>query len=179
MFDSGSFRDRTARVFFHNGGVFRTLSAQALGDWQRVSREPYFQRLMADKRIVATELLTDEQLDALSLPIEASGVLKHERIPFITYPYEWSFSMLRDAALLHLEILADAIKCGTILKDSSPYNVQFCGSRPIFIDIGSFVPEGYHCRPVIGAMSTQGHRARVVPLAALRAWPVKMPSKHP
>jgi hypothetical protein len=140
MFDSGSFRDRTARVFLHKGGVFRALSTQALDDWQRVSREPYFQGLMAKKRIVATELLTDAQLDALSLPIEASGVLRHERIPFITYPYEWSFSMLRDAALLHLEILTDAIKCGTILKDSSPYNVQFWGSRPVFIDLGSFVP---------------------------------------
>lgn len=66
------------------------------------------------------------------------GVLQHERIPFISYPYEWSFSMLREAALLHLRILTDALRSGLILKDASPYNVQFRGSQAVFIDIGSF-----------------------------------------
>lgn len=73
------------------------------------------------------------------MPAGYAAILHHERIPFITYPFEWSFSMLRQAALLHLDILIDAVQQGTILKDSSPYNVQFRGSRPVFIDTGSFV----------------------------------------
>jgi hypothetical protein len=67
-------------------------------------------------------------------------VLEHVRIPFISYPYEWSFAMLRDAALLHLQLLTESIRAGLILKDASPYNVQFSGKQPVFIDIGSFTP---------------------------------------
>jgi hypothetical protein len=66
------------------------------------------------------------------------GALEHERIPFLSYPYEWTFSMLRDAALLQLELLEAALAEDMILKDSSAYNVQFIGARPVFIDIASF-----------------------------------------
>ncbi len=65
-------------------------------------------------------------------------VLSHERIPFVSYPYEWSFAMLREAALLQLELTERALDHGLILKDASPYNVQFRGSRPVFIDVSSF-----------------------------------------
>ena len=74
----------------------------------------------------------------------AAGVLRHEAIPFVSYPYEWPWGMLRDAALLQLELLAAALGEGMILKDSSPYNVQWRGARPVFVDVGSFeeLPEG-------------------------------------
>eukprot|EP00456_Euglypha_rotunda_P007735 TRINITY_DN113_c0_g1_i2.p1 TRINITY_DN113_c0_g1~~TRINITY_DN113_c0_g1_i2.p1 ORF type:complete len:498 (-),score=103.92 TRINITY_DN113_c0_g1_i2:1042-2535(-) len=138
-FDSGSFRDRTARVFLHRGEVYRALSTQALNEWLQVSAEPYFQQLLSSGKVVPTEQLSEEQIRQFQLPVDPAAILRHQRVPFVTYPYEWSFSMLQDAALLHLEILSEAIQVGTILKDSSPYNVQFCGSRPVFIDIGSFV----------------------------------------
>jgi hypothetical protein len=65
-------------------------------------------------------------------------VLKHERIRFVSYPYEWTFSMMKDAALLQLELLLDALDHDLVLKDSTPYNVQFKGARPVFVDVGSF-----------------------------------------
>lgn len=65
-------------------------------------------------------------------------VLEPEVVPFISYPYEWSFSQLRNAALLTLEILATATRFGMTLKDASAYNVQFIGTRPVFIDTLSF-----------------------------------------
>ena len=68
----------------------------------------------------------------------AAAVLEHERIPFVSYPYEWTFSMLRDAALLQLELLRRALDEDLMLKDSSSYNVQWNGARPVFIDVGSF-----------------------------------------
>jgi hypothetical protein len=120
--------------------VYRALSPQALADWHRVSVEPYFKRLSERGSIVRTNELTADEVRQLAVPGPCAAVLHHERIPFVTYPFEWSFSMLREAALLHLEILIEAIKVGTILKDASPYNVQFVGSRPVFIDVGSFVP---------------------------------------
>jgi len=65
-------------------------------------------------------------------------VLRHERIPVVTYPYEWSFEMLRDAARLQLDLVADALEEDLVTKDASAYNVQFVGARPTFIDVGSF-----------------------------------------
>ena len=69
---------------------------------------------------------------------QPAGVLRHERIPFVSYPYEWTFSMLKDAALVQLDLLLAALDQGLILKDSTPYNVQFRGARPVFVDIGSY-----------------------------------------
>jgi SAM-dependent methyltransferase len=66
------------------------------------------------------------------------GLLEHERVPFVSYPYEWTFSMLRDAALLQLALLRSALEEGLTMKDASPYNVQWRGAEPVFIDVGSF-----------------------------------------
>lgn len=141
-FDSGSFRDRTARVFIHHNKVYRAVSEQALADWRRASQQLFYKRLSATRQIIPTVELSPQQAAHLPVPNCFAAVLQHEQIPFVTYPYEWCFSMLRQAALLHLEILTEAIHEGTILKDSSPYNVQFLGSRPVFIDTGSFVALG-------------------------------------
>ena len=138
-FESGSFRDRTARVCVRDDGVFRLLSPEALAAWNQASRVPFFRHLMSEGRIVETRELSRDEIEQLDLPGDSAAVLQHERIPFVSYPYEWSFEMLRQAALLHLEILTEALNNGLILKDASPYNVQFCGTRAVFIDIGSFV----------------------------------------
>jgi hypothetical protein len=69
---------------------------------------------------------------------EAYRTLCPERIPFVSYPYEWCFSELRDAALATLEIQRAALRHGMILKDASAYNVQFRNGRPVFIDTLSF-----------------------------------------
>lgn len=67
-----------------------------------------------------------------------AGVLKHQRIPYVSYPYEWTFGMLQDAALLQLEWLTAALDEGMILKDSSAFDIQWWGTQPVFIDIPSF-----------------------------------------
>jgi hypothetical protein len=138
-FDDGSFRDRSARVLVRNNGVFRSLTTDGLNAWREVSRAPFFRRLMSEERIVETRELSCDEIEQLDLPEDFPAILQHERIPFVSYPYEWSFGMLKQAALLHLEILNEALNSGLILKDASPYNVQFRGARPVFIDIGSFV----------------------------------------
>ncbi len=68
--------------------------------------------------------------------ISASGV----PVSIITYPYEWTFGMLRDAALLQLDLLEAAMAEDMSLKDATPYNIQFVGGQPVFIDIASFIP---------------------------------------
>ena len=136
--ESGSFRDRKARVFYHKGGVYRVLSKEALSDWDALSATQFFPRLSEAGKIIRTEKLDSFNSPEVQPQGHWAGVLKHERIPFISYPYEWSFGMLKDAALLQLELLLVALKEDLILKDSSPFNVQWKGTDPVFIDITSF-----------------------------------------
>ncbi len=131
--DPGSFRDPDSRVFYDGDQVLRALSERGLADWKQLSSSPFFARMQDERRIVRTEQI--ETAPALGA---AAATLRHERIPFVSYPYEWPFSMLRDAALLELELLQAALAEDMILKDASPYNVQWRGSHPEFIDVGSF-----------------------------------------
>ncbi len=132
--EPGSFRDPESRVFYSDGQVYRALSADGLSDFEALSGSG----LLEDERLVRTQ--REQNIEALRglLVHEPAGVLKHERIPFISYPYEWTFSMLKDAALLQLDLLLASLDKDLVLKDSTPYNVQFRGARPVFVDIGSF-----------------------------------------
>ena len=133
--DPGSFRDPSSRVFLADDAVFRGLDAEALSDFEALAATPFFQDAVAAGQIVGTELVADPP-EALSGAW--AGVLAHERIPVVTYPYEWSFAMLRDAARLQLDLVSAALAVDLVTKDASAYNLQFVGSRPTFIDVGSF-----------------------------------------
>ena len=69
-------------------------------------------------------------------------VLEHERVPFVSFPHEWPASMLRDAALFHVQLFNDLAPRGLTLKDWHPYNVLFEGTTPKFVDFTSIVPTG-------------------------------------
>jgi hypothetical protein len=136
--EPGSFRDRTARVFYHDGKVFRGLDASALKEWEALSATEFYRAFSKSGAIVATQ-----RLDLAAVPLPSSdhpwaGVLEHERLPFVSYPYEWSFGMLRDAALLQLDLVLSALEEGMSLKDASAYNIQWKGAAPVFVDIASF-----------------------------------------
>ena len=140
-FDAGSFRDRESRVFYRDGRVLRALSQPALDDWRALVDSNFFDRLQGAGKIVPTRELAPGGTgpgEAGELEAPWVAVLEHDRIPFISYPYEWSFTMLKDAAQLQLDLLLAALGDDMILKDSSSYNVQWNGPRPVFIDITSF-----------------------------------------
>jgi SAM-dependent methyltransferase len=131
--EPASFRDPANQVFYADGQVFRGLRGAAVEDWRALAATGFFSRMVEQGGICATEPAAEQDT--------AGGfdlVLRHDRIPFISYPYEWTFSMLRDAALVHLEILAAAVPEQMITKDGSAYNLQWRGGQPTFIDIGSF-----------------------------------------
>jgi hypothetical protein len=142
--DPGSFRDRSSRVFYAGDAVFRTLDAAALDSWRQLAQRPFFRRLLAAGKVVGSEEATAPPgLEAALPPPDGgswAGVLRHERVPFVSYPFEWPFGMLRAAAELQLELLDEALADGFTLKDASSYNVQWLGTRPVFIDAASFVP---------------------------------------
>ena len=134
--EPGSYRDRNGAVFYRDGRVFRAISAKTLRDWEHLSATTFFRTSMQEGRIVPTERAAIPQPVSEGEPW--AKVLSHARIPFISYPYEWPFGMLKDAALLHLDLMQAALAEGMILKDASPYNVQWNGAEAVFIDIPSF-----------------------------------------
>ena len=137
--EPGSFRDWTARVFYFEGQVYRGLTATAWEEWQPVARSHFFEAAVGAQQIVATDVVDRQSLRGLALDPSWVAILHHQTIPFITYPYEWCFGMLKDAALLQLELVASALSAGVALKDATPFNIQWLGVRPIFIDVASFV----------------------------------------
>jgi SAM-dependent methyltransferase len=132
--EPGSFRDPESRVFYAGDDVYRALSADGLSDFEALEASG----LLDGERVVPTERAGDVAALRGLLVHEPAAVLRHERIPFVSYPYEWTFSMLKDAALLQLDLLLAGLEHDLVLKDSTPYNVQFKGARPTFVDVGSF-----------------------------------------
>ena len=136
--EPGSFRDPDSRVVEADGAVLRLLSEQGLRDWQALESSELFRKAVAESKLVGTEVERDHASLPDGLVDGSAAVLRHDVVPFVSYPYEWTFAMLKDAALLQLELLRGALEENLILKDSSPYNVQWRGARPVFIDVGSF-----------------------------------------
>ncbi|MDT0527849.1 class I SAM-dependent methyltransferase [Micromonospora sp. DSM 115977] len=135
--EPASFRDPANRVFHLDGDVLRGLDEQAAGEWRALTASEFFPPLLAAGKVCGTEAVDPPAVPSAD---RWAAVLRHERIPFVSHPYEWSFTMLRDAALLHLEILRAALPAGFTTKDGSAYNLQWRGAEPVFIDVGSFTP---------------------------------------
>lgn len=138
-FDPGSFRDPDGRVFRHNGAICRTVHARRRDEIAQLLRSDGFLDLVQSGLVLATEVVkaSDLQLDAA---VYGDTILHQRQIPFVSYPCEWSFEMLRQAALATLTMIKKAISWGYILKDATAFNIVFEGRQPRFVDILSFVP---------------------------------------
>ena len=129
-----SFRDPAGFIFVRDGQLFRQINLCAEADYECLIQSGLYDRLCVEGKLVPHE----EKAIAPESDRGVYKVIKPERIPFISYPYEWTFPQLKNAALLTLEIQQTALEYGMSLKDTSAYNIQFIGSRPIFIDTLSF-----------------------------------------
>jgi hypothetical protein len=125
-------------VFEWQGDVCRALSAEAAANHRRLLELPFFTNAMDRGEIIETTSAPD--LAPAALDAGFTAAVRHVRIPLVTWPWEWSFSMLRDAALLHLSLMQRALEAGWILCDASAFNIQFRAQQPVFIDTGSLVP---------------------------------------
>lgn len=133
--DPGSFRDPLSRVFVDGDQVLRAFSKDGHADITAVWSKPFIQKWLA-----SGELIDSQFVDAASAGLQDPwvGAMRHPRLDLISYPYEWTFSMLKDAALLQLRLTREALASGVSVKDATPYNIQFVGAQPQFIDAGSF-----------------------------------------
>lgn len=134
--DPGSFRDPGGRVYHQEDRVFRTVTDFAVADFEFVRATGLLDDLCERRLIVAAELVDPGLLGPAAA--DARYVLEHPRLPYVSYPYEWPFSALKAAALLHLDIHLESLERGVTLSDASAYNVQFLGARPVYIDHLSF-----------------------------------------
>lgn len=136
--DAGSFRDPAGRVYRLDGRVFRTVMPTSAPAYEGVRDAGLLDALIGRGLVVGSE-----EVDRAALGNMASAsayVLEHPRIPFVSYPYEWSFSLHKRAALHHLDVHLSALDSGFTLSDATAYNIQFLGTRPVFIDHLSFRP---------------------------------------
>lgn len=136
---ASSFRDPSGFLFRDNGLLYRQVNKSYQECFNLLESSGFFRDLF-DKNW----LIYHEKVSHACVTPEGVQVIKPVEIPVITYPYEWSFSQLKEAALLTLDIQLQAIEHGFSLKDASAYNVQFYQGRSVFIDSLSFesLPEG-------------------------------------
>jgi len=132
---SASFRDPNGFIFSSNcGTLYRQINQSYAADYAHLMKSGLYDKLVKAGLLVAhteTEFAPPE-------PEHAYKVIRPERVPFISYPYEWSFGLLKSAALTTLAIQKRALKHGMSLKDASAYNIQMLNGKPALIDTLSF-----------------------------------------
>lgn len=129
-----SFRDPSGFLFYQDGFIFRQVNASYQSDYELLTSSGLY-----DSLVDAGLLISHKEVELPApIPAIAFKILKPELVPFISYPYEWSFSQLKDAALTTLKIQQVALDFGMSLKDSSAYNIQFNKGKPVLIDSLSF-----------------------------------------
>ena len=129
-----SFRDPNGFVYQRDGRLLRQVNLAYRDHYDALLKSGLYGEL------VDAELLIPH--DEVSADLAATGqayrVLEPQRLPFVSYPYEWCFSQLKDAARTTLQVQKMALARGMTLKDASAYNIQFHRGKPILIDTLSF-----------------------------------------
>jgi len=131
-----SFRDPSGFVYLRDGVLYRQVNAGARAAYGALMASGLYNHLVERGYLLPHQ---EADLDKAATA-DAYKVLEPERIEFISYPYEWCFSQLKDAALLTVRIQKQALSRGMSLRDCSAYNVQFRKGKPVFIDTLSFEP---------------------------------------
>ena len=161
MNEFSSFRDPSGFVFCQDGALFRQVNECYGRQYDHLMRSGLYDALVLEKQLVAHQIapITPDSAGAYC-------VIKPELIPMITYPYEWSFSQLKDAAVTTLRIHKRALEFGMILKDASAYNIQFDRGFCKLIDTLSFdfyeegaawVAYGQFCRHFLAPLLLMKH----------------------
>jgi len=122
-------------VFSHSGSIYRQVNKRFAPDYDAFIESGLYERLVDRDLLVSHREITDGSVPGTP---DCYRILQPDQIPFISYPYEWSFSQLQDAAMLTLRVQHEALRHGFVLKDASAFNVQFVNSKPLFIDTLSF-----------------------------------------
>ena len=130
---SASFRDPSGSLVVSRDAAYRTVYADAAPAARDFLASSLSAALVAEGSLVATEILE-------SHGSAGDLLLRHERVAFISYPWEWPPALWYAAATLTLDLSERLLAEGWLLKDATPLNVLFRGSRPVFVDVLSVQP---------------------------------------
>jgi hypothetical protein len=156
---AGSFRDPSGFVYIRQGQVYRQINECYREDYDLLMGSGLYEYLSSTGMLVSHVEVEGAESPR---PEGMYKTIKPEMVPFISYPYEWSFSQLKDAALQTLDVQRAALEYGMTLKDSSAYNIQFLRGKPVFIDTLSFeryeegspwTPYQQFCRHFLGTLA--------------------------
>ena len=138
--DNGSFRDPAGSVYSKDDDIYRSIFLPGVTDFEAARDAGVYERLI-EKGL----LIPHREVEAPNFaPKGTVYCLSNPRLPIVSYPWEWPFSMLKDAALLHLDVMETLIPMGFWLRDASAFNVQYNGERIYLIDTlsaGCRIPE--------------------------------------
>jgi len=133
IIEPSSFRDPSGFIFYQNDVLYRQINKSYKENYEFLMKSGLYKNLV-QKGL----LISHEEVKIENKTDEGFIIIRPERIPFVSYPYEWSFSQLKDAALVTIAIQKIAKKHNMMLKDASAYNIQFKNGKPIFVDTLSF-----------------------------------------
>lgn len=124
-----SFRDPAGCIYMHEGILYRRIETSYFLQYDKLMNCGLYDEMRKFEAIIGHQTIERNDKEIIIRP---------EKIPYISYPYEWTFGELKDAAILTLKIHRRAMRHGMILKDASAYNIQFKNGKPILIDTLSF-----------------------------------------
>jgi 2-polyprenyl-3-methyl-5-hydroxy-6-metoxy-1,4-benzoquinol methylase len=180
MVPATSFRDPGGCCFTWCNRVFRIVNPAALAEIEPFLATPTANRFMSQKQLIPTRKLNEGELNELRRTVdleeifqrhEIGAVFEHERVVFPSYPYEWPPETLYAAGMLTLDLAQACLIEGYGLKDATPYNVLFRGSKPVFIDVLSF--ERRAPGDPVWKPHAQFCRTFLLPLLAYKYWGVR------
>lgn len=143
VFHPSSYRDPSGFIVEKDGVLYRQINTSYKEHFNHFIQSGCYEQLVKKGLIIPHENVTYNIIESP----DSYKTIRPTRIEFISYPCEWSFDLLRDAALLTLQLVKEAISFDMILKDATPYNIQWHGGKLVFIDTLSF--EKYEEKPWI------------------------------
>jgi len=133
MKDRGSFRDPSGFIYQKDQIIYRQINRRYQKQYETLMGSGLYSRLIKEGFLISHEEIASEDLEE-----GAYKIIRPQKIPFISYPYEWSFGEYKDAALVTLKIQRIALEYNMTLKDASAYNIQFQDANAKLIDTLSF-----------------------------------------
>ena len=132
--DSSSFRDDAGQIFNFKNRIFRSIKNDYIENYNFIKNQDIYQILINKNLLINSWEPKDQDLTSQNID-NVNKFLEHEKLENWSYPYEWTFSQLKKAAIFHLDFQLFLLEKNISLKDASAYNIQFKNNKPIFIDI--------------------------------------------
>lgn len=179
MLHPSSYRDPSGFIFMTADGMYRQVNKIFAEDFDLFISSGCYEKLVQQQLLLPHEAINEN----LTGSANWHATLKPEPVTFLSYPYEWSFDMLKDAAMLTLRLVRESVALGLILKDATPYNIQWHRGGLVFIDTLSFerykaeepwIAYRQFCEQFLGPLLLMHYRKTALHSLQL-AWPEGIP----